>query len=41
LFDLTRDPGELRNLYGAPGTEKLTADLKTELARLRKEFSDK
>jgi arylsulfatase A-like enzyme len=40
LFDLTRDPQELRNLYGTPGTERLTAELKAELSRLRKEFRD-
>ncbi len=35
LFDLVRDPHELENIYGAPGTAALTADLKKELDRLR------
>jgi arylsulfatase A-like enzyme len=40
LFDLARDPWELHNLYGQPGQEKLTAELKAELARLRREVRD-
>ena len=40
LFDLVRDPHELRNLYGRPGQEALTATLKAELARLKKEVRD-
>jgi arylsulfatase A-like enzyme len=40
LFDLRSDPQELRNLYGRPGQEALTADLKAELARLRRELRD-
>jgi len=40
LFDLARDPWELHNLYGQPGQEKLTAELKAELARLKKEVRD-
>ena len=40
LFDLARDPQELHNLYGQPGQEKLTAELKAELARLKKEVRD-
>jgi len=35
LYDLERDPDEVENLYGAPGTEQLTVELKRELARLR------
>ncbi len=31
---------ELHNLYGQPGQEKLTAELKAELARLKKEVRD-
>ncbi len=38
LFDLEKDPNELRNLYGAPGTERLTEELKGELARLREQY---
>lgn len=40
LFDLQKDPLELRNLYGRPGQEKLTAELKDELARLKSELRD-
>jgi len=35
LFDLANDPYELHNLYGEPGQEDLTANLKRELARLK------
>ena len=40
LFDLVRDPHELRNVYGRPGQEALTAMLKAELTRLKKEVRD-
>ncbi len=40
LFDLVNDPYELHNLYGEPGMEALTATLKTELARLKREARD-
>jgi arylsulfatase A-like enzyme len=40
LFDLAHDPYELHNLYGQPGQEALTASLKAELARLKKEVQD-
>jgi len=40
LFDLVEDPLELHNLYGRPGQEQLTAELKAELGRLRKELHD-
>ena len=40
LFDLVNDPYELHNLYGQPGVETLTATLKTELARLKREARD-
>jgi len=40
VFDLARDPWELHNLYGQPGQEKLTAELKAQLARLKKEVRD-
>jgi arylsulfatase A-like enzyme len=35
LFDLVNDPYELHNLYGEPGQEDLTTNLKRELARLK------
>ncbi|NQX37833.1 Arylsulfatase A [Pedobacter steynii] len=31
LFDLQKDPGELNNLYGVPGYEKITAQMKKQL----------
>lgn len=40
LFDLTKDPNELKNIYGLPGTEKITEELKRELMRLRREYGD-
>jgi arylsulfatase A-like enzyme len=40
LFDLVNDPYELHNLYGEPGQEALTATLKEELARLKREVRD-
>ena len=40
LFDLINDPYELHNLYGQPGLDSLTAQLKTELARLKREVRD-
>ena len=40
LFDLVNDPRELHNLYGLPGHEAVTAELKTELFRLKKSLKD-
>ena len=40
LFDLVRDPFELHNLYGQPGHEEMTAQLKRELARLKQSLGD-
>jgi arylsulfatase A-like enzyme len=40
LFDLVNDPYELHNLYGEPGQDALTATLKQELARLKREARD-
>ena len=40
LFDLVNDPYELHNLYGEPGQEALTATMKAELARLKKDAQD-
>lgn len=40
LFDLGNDPHELHNLYGEPGQDALTATLKAELARLKREARD-
>jgi arylsulfatase A-like enzyme len=40
LFDLVNDPYELHNLYGEPGLEALTASMKEELARVKREAGD-
>ena len=40
LYDLVTDPREMHNLYGQPGQAALTAKLKTELARLKREAKD-
>jgi uncharacterized sulfatase len=39
LFDLQQDPTDQINLYGAPGYEVLTRDLKRRLARLRQQYA--
>ncbi len=39
-YDLRKDPGEMRNIYGDPGAQKMVAELKRELQRLRKELGD-
>jgi len=38
LYDLPNDPDEVHNLYGQPGTEALTATLKSEISRLREHY---
>ncbi len=40
LFDLEKDPQELSNLYGQPGQERLAAELKAELLRLKQQLGD-
>ena len=40
LYNLNEDPSELKNLYGQPGTEKVTKRLKKELVRLQKQYDD-
>ena len=40
LYDLVKDPQEMHNLYGQPAQATLTARLKTELARLKKDARD-
>lgn len=40
LFDLQEDPHEMHNLYGQPGTEKVTKQLRKELTRLQTQYHD-
>jgi arylsulfatase A-like enzyme len=40
LFDLVHDPGEMHNLYGQPGHDAITAELKAELQRLKEALGD-
>jgi arylsulfatase A-like enzyme len=40
LFDLVKDPSELRNIYGDPAQKERVAELKEELYRLKKELKD-
>ncbi len=40
LYDLNADPNEMNNIYGKPGTEKLTRRLMKELKRLQEEYDD-
>jgi len=40
LYDLAKDPDELKNLYGDPAYEGVVKKLKAELARLKKELGD-
>jgi arylsulfatase A-like enzyme len=40
LYDLKADPDEKNNLYGKPGYEQITAQLKERMAALRKETNN-
>lgn len=40
LYDLQSDPTEMNNIYGQPGTEELTKELKAKLAALQEEYND-
>ena len=40
LYDLEKDPEELTNLYGKPGYEAVTADLKKQLTDLVEKYED-
>ena len=40
LFDLQEDPTEMNNIYGKPGTEEITKELKAELKRLQEYYDD-
>ena len=41
FFDLKTDPRELKNIYNDPQNAKLVTELKSEMARLRKELDDR
>ena len=40
LYDLKKDPNELNNLYGQPGTERITQRMMKKLTALQEEFDD-
>ncbi|MDE6164309.1 MAG: DUF4976 domain-containing protein, partial [Muribaculaceae bacterium] len=40
LYDLQEDPLEMKNIYGDPGTEEVTASLKRRLKELQQEYND-
>ena len=40
LYDLQNDPDQLHNIYGQPGTEKITRKLKKQLKGLQKQYDD-
>ncbi|QNE41960.1 sulfatase (plasmid) [Hymenobacter sp. NBH84] len=40
LYDLQKDPQEMRNLYGQKGYEKITTDLKKQLSSLIDKYED-
>ena len=40
LFDLRNDPQEMHNIFGKPGTERITKRLMKELERLQIEYDD-
>ena len=41
LFDLVKDPREMKNVHGDPAYAKVTAQLEAELQRLRVRYQDK
>ena len=40
LYDLKKDPNELNNLYGKPGTERITKRMMEKLAALQEQYDD-
>jgi len=40
LYDLKNDPDQMHNIYGKPGTEKLTKNLKKQLLQLQVQYDD-
>ena len=41
LYDLKNDPNELNNLYGKPGTERITKRMMENLAALQEQYDDR
>ena len=39
LYNLNADPTEIRNVYGEPGTENVTALLKDEMKKLQAQYA--
>jgi hypothetical protein len=39
-YDLVADPQEMHNIYNEPGAQRIVAELKKELMRLKKELKD-
>lgn len=40
LYDLENDPQEMNNIYGQPGTEKVTKRMMKQLRQLQKQYDD-
>ena len=40
LYDLQEDPHEMHNIYGQPGTERITKKMMKELRKLQKQYDD-
>ncbi len=40
LYDLEKDPTEMHNIYGQPGTEQITARMMKELKKLQEQYKD-
>lgn len=40
LYDLKEDPHEMNNIYGKPGTEKITSQMKEELKKQQEKYDD-
>ena len=40
LYDLKKDPDQMHNIYGKPGMEKLTKNLKKQLLQLQVQYDD-
>ena len=40
LYDLKKDPDQMHNIYGKPGTENLTKNLKKQLLQLQVQYDD-